>query len=848
MKKFVIIDGNNLMFRSFYALPQLKNFNGEISNAVFGFTNIILKIIEDIKPDYIAVAFDKGKKTFRHALFKDYKGNRKPTPPELISQFPIVKNLLNAMNITIFEQDLIEADDFIGALSKKFDTQNIIVTADRDCFQLINNNTSVYFPKKGVSETIIVDTNKLKELYGITPSQVVDLKSLMGDSSDNIPGVSGIGEKTALGLLDKYCTLDGIYKNIEQINGKLKEKLVNDKEMAYLSYKLATIKCDIDVNKNLEDMKYDFPFNNEVKKIFTIYQFNSLLKKQNIFIDKNDLKSDAKSIKPTIINNIDNFNEIIRDLKTNQISINLDNGLTICNQDEEYQINFELDLFNSGISVEQALNIIKPILENEKILKVVFDAKALKHKLYNYNINLKHYFDCSIARYLVNSTSKSGVNLEYVIDENLLNKKCIAYDLFLLKNLYEQQLKDLGLLDIYFNMELPLVEVLFNMEMSGFKIDKIKLNELDEKYKIELDDLIKKIYNLAGTQFNINSPKQLSNILFEKLQIKTYNNKKLSTSVDVLNDIADKHEIVGYILKYRTIAKLYNTYISVYKEITKNNDKVYTIFNQTLTTTGRLSSSEPNLQNIPVRSEEGKSIRSIFIPSFDGGSIISADYNQIELRLLASFSGDNTLIEAFNSGEDIHTRTASEVFNVPINFVTPIMRRQAKAINFGIIYGISEYGLSQNIGISVKDANNYIKKYFEKYPKVEQYMKNNVIYCKDFGFVKTYFGRIRNIPEIKSTNYNIRTFGERASMNMPLQGTASDIIKLAMIKVYNEFVKQKLKSKLILQVHDELIVDVYPNESEIVKKILKDCMENVVDLDVKLNVNIEEGKNWLEAK
>ncbi len=849
MDKFVIIDGNSLINRAFYALPMLANFDGVVSNGVFGFTNILVKIINEIKPKYICVALDYGKKTFRNEIYKDYKGTRKPTPKELVPQFKILRDMLNIMNIKFIEKQGIEADDIIGSLTKKFDVENIVVTGDRDSFQLINKNTCVYFTKKGISETINLTVDNLKDEYGVNPEQVVDLKSLMGDSSDNIPGVAGVGEKTALTLINTYGSLDEVYNNIDNISGKLKEKLLLNKDNAYLSKQLATIKCDVELDDNLKSYEYEFPFNNDVLNFFKQYQFNSLIKRSELFSSENNEiidKVEVEDIKCETIkaSELESFCALLTNLK--EVSISFDEELKIYVPDEncEYSIDFNEE------NKTEVLNKLKSFFENEKVKKIVFDLKNLKHILQKYNISFNGAsFDVLIARYLINSLVKSDVSLKTVIDENLLSDKFLAYSLFLLKEKYLQKLKELGLENLFYNIEMPLCELLFKMEENGFKIDVSELNKLDNQYSKQLDDLTNLIYEMAGETFNINSPKQLANILFDKLKLQSYNNKKQSTSVDYLLEMANQHPIINLILNYRTISKLYTTYIKAFESlIDKNTNKIHTVFNQTLTATGRLSSSEPNLQNIPVRKEEGKVLRKIFIPSFNHGYIVSADYSQIELRLLAAFSGDEKLIEAFLQNKDIHATTASEIFNVNLNDVTSAMRRDAKAINFGIIYGISDYGLSQNIGSTRKMAAEYIKTYFNKYPKVKSYMDENVKFCKENGFIKTYFGRIRNIPEINATNFMQRTFGERAAMNMPLQGSASDIIKLAMIKVDEELTKNKLQSKLILQIHDELLIDTKKDELEKVKAILKDCMENVVKLSVPLTVEVSYGENWFEAK
>lgn len=857
MEKFVIIDGTNLIFRAFYALPLLTNFEGEVSNAVFGFTNMIVKIIKEINPRYIAVALDADKKTFRHKMYKEYKGNRTEMPSELRCQFPILKGLLNAMNITYVEKSGLEADDLIGCLSRAYETENIVVTADRDCYQLINENTVVMQPKKGITETVIYDLKQLEEEWGLKPEQIIDYKALRGDPSDNIPGVKGVGDKTAIELLKTYGSLEKVYDNLVNIKGKLQDKLRDGKEDAYLSKELATIVTSENLNYKLDEFVYDFPFNSEVLNYFKRYQFNSLLKKADLFkVDElNNAQSSTQKLsqfKQVNVTSMQELNEL-SNIANNQteIAVYFDNNLfSVAFADKEYNVNFGGDLFQIGFAPEDVLKAFKDVFENEKVKKVIFDSKIFKHVLLKHQIELRNVvFDVVVGRYIINTGGKANVTLQNVLDENLLTGDNSSANLFLLRDIFLERIKQQGLEKIFYEIEMPLIDVLFDMEIQGFKIDIEQLDLLENKYEAEIKEITEKVYEMVGIKFNINSPKQLGEVLFDKLKLNSFNNKKKSTSVQILNELVGQHPVVDLIIRYRHISKLYTTYIVAFKDlINRKNNKIYTIFNQTSTTTGRLSSSEPNLQNIPVRTEEGRGIRKMFVPTHNEGYIVGADYSQIELRLLAGLSGDDRMINAFNENVDIHALTASEIFGVSLSEVTPEQRRNAKAINFGIIYGMSDYGLSQTINSSVPQANDYIKRYFSRYPKIETYMQNNVEFCKQNGFVRTMFGRIRHIPEIKSNNHNLKLFGERAAMNMPLQGSASDIIKLSMIKVYNEFKKRQLKSKLILQVHDELLVDTAPDELEIVKSILKDCMENVVELPVKLEVNIEHGKNWFEAK
>ncbi len=851
MDKFVLIDGNNLFFRAFYALPQLANSHGEISNAVFGFANMIIKVIDEYKPKYMAVAFDTSEPTFRHKLFTDYKGQRDPAPSELLAQFPIAKKMLEAMKIKSIEIPGIEADDIIGTLSRKFDVQNIVVSADKDLLQLINNNTFVFAPKKGISETMVYNVDTLMENMKVTPSQIIDLKSLMGDASDNIPGVAGVGVKTATDLIEKYGSLDGVYQNIDNIKGKLQEKLVNGKDMAYLSYTLATIKCDVKLDYNLQDFTYEYPFGSGVYELFARYQFHSLLKRKEIFRDDAKLPTQKDTCRQVEIKDLSICDKIIDECQDSKfLSLFVGENISVYTGKTEYHLPKQIDLFNT-ISQKDVLEKLVGLIENKDIDKYVFDYKKLLHTFDNNNISVSFngtIYDLMIMRYLYNMNAKAVTQFEQIALEEDTGLEVPSYSIYNLSKKYWAKLKDYDLIDLYQDIELPLSVVLFDMEKNGFAIDKDVLQSLKEKYEHNIDTLQKEIYELAGKEFNINSPKQLADVLFLDLGINMAGrNKKMSTKQDILKEIEGMHPIVAKIIDYRKQYKLYSTYIIAMEGLIGKDNKIHTVFNQTLTTTGRLSSSEPNLQNIPVRTDEGRNIRKMFVPSSKNGYIISSDYSQIELRLLAHLSNDSALIKSFNNNEDIHTMTASRVFGVPQDEVTHEMRRDAKAINFGIVYGISDYGLSQNIGSSVKRAKDYIEKYFLEHPAVKQYMDDNVMYCKEYGYVKTMFNRIRVIPEIKSSNYNLRQFGERASMNMPLQGTASDIIKLAMIKVYQAFNENHLKSKLILQVHDELVCDVVENEKDVVQKILKDCMENVVKLSVPLNVNISCGHNWYDA-
>ena len=829
MEKLIIIDGNSLINRAYYALPPLATKDGNVYNAVFGFVNIVIKLITEHNPTHMVVAFDAGKKTFRNELFSDYKGTRKGMPEELKSQLKPLKDLLAQMNIKTIEKLGIEADDIIGTIAKNINYPSIILTGDRDCLQLIDDKVEVWLTKHGISEILDMNERHLKEEMGLTPQQIIDLKSLMGDASDNIPGVAGIGEKTAKNLLEQYQSMQNVYAHIDEISGKLKEKLILGKDMANLSYVLATIKCDAQIEYSLDDFKIKLPFSQEVLKTFEKYEFNSLTKRQDLFLGNTFEKEEQPKAEVQKIDDILTLHKLLKNQTTSIYET--ENGFQFAVNEQKY---FEF----CGTLLD-----IKPILEDESITKIFHKLKPILHRA-DGKVFGKCY-DLSLAVYLINSNLKVDYFEKIAEFFNISGDKNASI-LFLCYEKAKAELEKLSMTSLYEEIELPLVYVLFKMEQNGVLIDEDFLNELSQKFSKELTEIISKIYELAGEEFNINSPKQLGYILFEKLGLKSKDNKKMSTAVDKLESLKKDHPIIGLILRYRTIAKLLSTYIEGLKPWIKNG-KIHTTFNQTTTVTGRLSSNEPNLQNIPVRTDEGRILRKMFKASTNC-VLISADYSQIELRLLAHYSGDKNLIEAYKSGKDIHTTTASQIFHVPYEMVDDNMRRTAKAVNFGIIYGISPFGLSKNIGTSMAEAKEYIEAYFSMYPTIKAFMDNSVLEAKQQGFVTTLLGRRRNITEIYSTNHNTAMFGERAAMNMPLQGTASDIIKKAMLNVDRALTEQNLKSKLILQIHDELILDVPENEIEQVKKLLKDCMENVISLKVPLTIDISVGKDWFSAK
>lgn len=851
MEKLVLIDGNSLINRAFYAMPLLTTKDGTYTNAVYGFMNMFFKIVEEDRPDFIAVAFDLKAPTFRHRLYTDYKGTRKPMPEELRPQIPLLKEVLKIMGVAVIEKEGYEADDIIGTLAKHTDVYTLIFTGDRDAFQLVDNATEVRFTRKGISETESYTAKNFTEKTGLTPKQIIDLKSLMGDASDNIPGVSGVGEKTAVSLLREYGSLDGVYDNIESIKGKLGERLKEDKEKAYLSYTLATIKTDCDVPTEIKDMALKTPFSDTLRQKFKELEFKSLYLKQELF-GKEETPKESPEKPVTIVEMSDTaIPEAI--LSAEKIAVCVtDGGINLSDGKTEYRYKTMAEsLLDYGFSSAAVVIALKPLFVGNTPL-IVFDKKELMHFLSDLNgISLTAPAeDVSLIKYLVDYSGK-GETAKEVVEDYGYKPDAPAYALYkIYENLYPK-LKEEDMETLYRDVELPLAEVLFSMEKAGFKVDIDALTATGEKYSEILKDYDEKIKELAGEpNLNVNSPRQLGEVLFDKLKIGKGKKTKTgySTSADVLESFEDAHPVVPLILKYRKIQKLSSTYVEGFKPlIDRKTGLIHTSFNQTVTSTGRLSSKEPNLQNIPVRDDEGKELRKFFVPR-EGGVLVSADYSQIELRLLAAFSDCKPLIKAFNSGADIHTATAAKVFGVSADKVTAKERGSAKAVNFGIIYGISEYGLAKNLGISPMRARNYIETYFAEYPEVKEYMKKNVEFARKTGYAVTVLKRRRYIREINSANFNLRSFGERAAMNMPLQGSSADIIKLAMINVHERLKKEGLKAQLILQIHDELIVDAPKEEREKVEKILKEEMEGAITLSVPLTVSVGVGENWFTAK
>jgi len=856
MEKLVLIDGNSLINRAFYAMPLLTTKIGVPTNAVYGFMNMFFKMLGEIKPKYVAVAFDLKAPTFRHKLYSEYKGTRKPMPDELRPQIPLLKDLLRLMGVTVMEKEGSEADDIIGTVAKHTSIQTIIFTGDKDSFQLVDNETEVHFTKRGITDTDVYNDKNFTEKTGLIPKQIIELKALMGDASDNIPGISGVGEKTAISLLQSYGDLDGVYANVDNIKGKLQEKVIDGKESAYLSKTLATIDCDCGVDTDVSKMTISLPFSSCVRKRFVELEFKTLYKKDEWFVeseDKDDIPDDQtpvfSQVKTVTVEDLTNIEEKITDkiaITFNETALNFSDGKT------EYVIPIRKTLFDEGFMLSEVLRTFTQCFTGKNTL-ILYNKKEIKHFLKN-NADICLSAPCedvSIIKYLADFSGKAETFDDLLLEYDL-PRTAPASSLYFTYQTLLKKLKSEEQIDLYYNVELPLSDVLYDMEVAGFKVESDALNQASTKYRAELDLLEKQIRTLTYEEhLNVNSPKQLGDVLFEKLKLAKGKKTKhgYSTTAEILESIENTHPVVPLILKYRQLQKIHSTYIEGFKPlIEKNTGLIHTSFNQTVTATGRLSSKEPNLQNIPVRDDEGKEIRKFFVAKSPDRILVGADYSQIELRLLAAFSKSESLINAFCSGKDIHATTASKVFNVPISEVTPQMRSNAKAVNFGIIYGMSEYGLAKTLKIENFEARNFISSYFKEYPEVKSYMDENVAFAKTNGYAKTLLGRKRYIRELSSANYNLRQFGERVAMNMPLQGSSADIIKLAMLGVAKRLKEENLKSELILQVHDELIVDAFISEQSAVEKILVEEMEGAVKLAVPLTVSLGSGKTWFEAK
>ncbi len=853
MKELVLIDGNSLLNRAFYATKLLTTRDGTPTNAVFGFIKLLLKIIQDNKPDRLIVTFDLKAPTFRHKMYDGYKATRKPMPDDLVVQVGMLKSLLHSMNITICEKEGYEADDLIGTLSHAFsDTHSIVITGDRDAYQLVDDLTDVFITKTGVSELLKLNKNNFEQIIGYKPSQVIDMKALMGDSSDNIPGVPGIGEKTALNLLLKYGTLDNVYSNLDEITGSVKTKLENGKESAYLSRRLAAIDRSVPLETSESEGEICMPFTQEVRNQFLKLEFTSLLK-LNIFETESEKKADAQPRAETKSMVIADAEQFLTNFDPNLFSaVRAGDEYHFYADGKEYILRLARTLLDEGLHAADMVRILKSLFEKEDRKVILYGKKDFRHALAKEHVALAcSCEDVSLIRYLVDFNGKDE-DIGDVLRGRGYDDTAPAAGVYFLYEDLSEKLSSENLEKLYKDIELPLADVLFDMEAEGVRIDLETSKQFEKRYREEIARLTDEIYRQAGEKFNINSPMQLGKILFEKLQLPAPKKSKkgtYSTSADILEKLAGEYKIVRDVLDCRHFQKLLSTYIDGFKPlIDPATGLVHTTYNQVLTTTGRLSSTNPNLQNIPVRDEEGRELRKLFVARSSDRILIDADYSQIELRLLAHFSGCKELIEAYRENRDIHALTASQVFGVPLESVTPSQRRAAKAVNFGIIYGISEFGLASGLNISNKQAGEYIRKYFETYSDVKKYMDSNVAYAREHGYVTTLLGRKRVIPEIKSSNYNLRSFGERAAMNMPLQGSSADIIKIAMCNVFNRLKKEGLRSRLILQVHDELVIDAYESERETVTEILQTEMENAVQLKVPLTVEVHSGRNWYEAK
>lgn len=848
MKKIVLVDGNNLLFRSYFATAYsgsiMKNSKGFPTNALYGFINMVNKIVDEENPIYMAVAFDIGK-NFRKQKYDFYKEGRNKTPQELIDQMPVARKVLTAMGIKYFELEPYEADDIIGTISKMTeedpDAETLIVSSDRDLLQLVSDETEIKLLKQ--KDYIRYNRTSFKEEYNIEPIRIIDLKGLSGDSSDNIPGVEGIGDKTALKLLQDYESVEGIYEHIDEIKGKLQEKLINGKDKAFMSKEIATIYRDVPLNTNYDEMLYKGPDYKMLEEILTELEFHSLLKRFNApKKDDNFLYKEISSID----------------------EINLDNKVSLYAgyTNENY---YKSDLIGYGLSTKDnnyfiKKSLIKELLPKLKDVKVyTYDYKKL---LADLDINVDG--DLMLIDYLINPMHKEDlgylmlsnnevIHLESEIkklDEKTIKENIARKASFILNNFenYYEKLKEEECEYLYNSIEFPLVKVLSSMEKNGMKVDLDVLHDMKEDLDARIDIIVKKIYEFAGKEFNINSPKQLGDILFIDLGLPQPKSNKsgFKTDVKVLQRLTDKHPIINYILDYRNLNKIKTTYLEGLEEYVYSDNLIHTIFKQTLTRTGRLSSVEPNLQNIPVRSEEGRKVRKAFIPKHD--MFLSVDYSQIELRILAHLSGDTELSNAFINNEDIHTKVAADIFEKNEDQITKNERRTAKAVIFGIVYGISGYGLGENLELSPQEAKKYIDKYLTLYPAVDKFMKDNIKVAYENGFVKTLFNRKRTIDELNNTNYMIRQSGERMALNTPIQGTSADIMKLAMIEVYNKLKEKQFKSEMVLQIHDELIFDCYKDEIDELTKAVVDTMENIYKLNVPLVACSDTGLNWYETK
>lgn len=857
MKKLLLVDGNSILFRAFYATQysqRLTTSSGLPTNALFGFASMLTKALNTIEADYVIVAFDAGKETFRSDLYPAYKAQRPPVDESLVAQMPMAREYLQALGIKQYEQVGIEADDIIGSAARKFgsDYSINILSSDRDLLQLINDNTKIWMMKKGISEMDCVDEARLWEEHHLRPLQIIDWKGLAGDASDNIPGVTKVGDKTAVKLLEDYGSVEGVYENIDKIKGKLQENLIKDKEIAFLSKTLATIKTDAPLDIDINDCGYALESESA----------NAFYRKYEIKTFINNQITDARPVYQTVIPVIvRSLPETIRD---DEMSLFIDSP-----DDEPYGIALTNGQYFYYLLWEDAINdaVFSQLLASDKT-KTVYDVKRWYHLLGHHNLKLAgQIIDTMLVSFLVDTTANSLDNMcrlyniktavsyadVYNGQQGLFadNDKHAAYGcqmafgLWQAKNVMLKQLHEKEMDQLYFEVELPLTAVLCDMEEAGIRVDRQTLDTIATSTQAKINDLQDKIYQAAGHEFNINSPKQLAEVLFDELHLAS--GRKRSTDVKTLNHLAGTNPIIDDLLNYRKYAKLYSTYAFGLQKYIKPDGKIHTVFNQCNTETGRLSSSDPNLQNISVRNEEASQIRLAFIPE-PGCVLVGADYSQVELRMLADMAKETNLIEAFKQGMDIHTKTAMDVFNVTIDEVTPALRRQAKAINFGIDYGMTDYGLAERLDIPVSQAHDFIQAYYSRYPHIHQYMQDTIAFCQKHEYVKTLLNRRRSIPEINSSNHALAEFGKRAAMNAPIQGSAADLIKIAMINVANRLKKEKLHATLVLQIHDELILNVVEAEKDKAMQVVSEEMENAMKLSVPLVAEATSGNNWLEVK
>lgn len=873
-QKMLILDGNSLAHRAFHALPMLTNSQGVVTNAAFGFTNMLLKILKEENPDYVVVAFDKGK-TFRHEKYADYKGTRQKTPQELKSQFPLIWKILEAMKIAMVQLEGYEADDLIGTLAKKAEEKGIkslIVTGDRDALQLITSLVEVLITRRGITKLEKYDYEAIKKEYDLEPHQLRDVKGLMGDNSDNIPGIPGIGPKTAVKLIKEYGSIENLLANLDQHSSKKQaDKIRTYADQALLSKELGTIDCAVSLEMDLEECRYQEPDYSALLEIFKELEFNSLIKEILDKINTNPELLPQEALEVNYIKDSSEFIKLLKNPQSSKIALSfslkpkdplkgkvLAIGLAGV-EDKIYCFQCQ------SLEITALSGVLEEIFTNPEREVICHDLKGcltlLRRSGFKGKINGKLQ-DTMLAAYLLNPTASDyelgKLSLEYLNkpfaadDDNILEQTPLAAQRILeLSEVLLEKLEEAGMKELYRQVELPLVKVLSAMELEGIKLDREQLLAMGQELSRGIDALTTEIYQLAGEEFNINSPKQLGVILFEKLNLPPLKKTKTgySTSAEVLEELAEKHEIVAKILEYRQLMKLKSTYVDgLLNLVNSDTGKVHTTFNQTITATGRLSSTEPNLQNIPIRLEVGRRLRKVFIPSSPENLLVAADYSQIELRVLAHISQDENLIEAFIKEQDIHTRTASLVFGVPMEQVTPDMRYRAKAVNFGIVYGISDFGLSKDLRVSRKEAQEYIDLYFARYPGVKKYMEEVVAQARKRGYVTTLLNRRRYLPELFSSNRNIRNFGERAAINTPIQGSAADIIKLAMLKVCRKLEQASLKITMLLQVHDELIFEVPKKELKPAVEIIREAMESAYQLKVPLKVDVKAGPNWYDME